>query len=132
MIASLDISASALTAQRTRLDVIAGNIANAQATRQEDGSLQPYRRRFAEFMTGDGQGGDGVHVSAVREDESPFRMQYDPTHPDAQGDGYVRLPNVSVTMEYIDALEATRAYEANVAMLNATKSMIRDTIQLFA
>ncbi len=132
MIQALDISSSALVAQRTRLDVIAANIANADATRQEDGTRVPYRRRFVTFMTGDGQGGPGVHVDEVREDPAPFKSRYDPGHADAGPDGYVQLPNVSITMEYVDAMTASRAYEANVAMMNLSRGMIEQAVQLFA
>ncbi len=130
MIRALDISSSALTAQRVRLDVISGNIANAEATHQEDGTPIPYRRRFVTFMTGDGQGGPGVHVDGVVADPSPFRQKYDPGHIDADARGYVQLPNVSLTMEYVDALAASRAYEANAAMLNVTRTMIQQAVRL--
>jgi len=132
MIRALDISTSALVAQRTRLDVIAGNIANAEVTRQADGTPLPYRRRMVTFMSGDGRGGPGVHVDAVRADPSPFRAVYDPQHADADARGYVQLPNVSITMEYVDAMAASRAYEANAAMLNITRSMVQQAIRLFA
>jgi len=136
MIGALDTSKSALIAQRIRLDVIAGNMANAEVTRQEDGTIEPYRRRFVTFMTGDGQGGPGVHVDEVREDPSSFRLQYAPHHPDRIRYGpyadYVQLPNVNITMEYVDALEASRAYEANAAMLEVTKRMLQQALRLFA
>ncbi|MBP7744971.1 MAG: flagellar basal body rod protein FlgC [Phycisphaerae bacterium] len=132
MIRALDISGSALTAQRVRLDVISGNIANAEVTRQEDGTCVPYRRRFVTFMTGDGQGGPGVHVDEVALDASPFREKYDPGHADADPRGYVQLPNVSITMEYVDALAASRAYEANAAMVGVTRTMIQQALRLFA
>lgn len=137
MIGTLDISSSALEAQRVQLDVIAGNIANAFVTRQEDGTVEPYRRRFVTFMQGDGDGGPGVHVGDVEEDQqSEFRYQYAPGHPDRIKSGpwkdYVQMPNVSVTLEYVDAIAASRAYEANVAMMNVTKQMMRQAIRLFA
>jgi flagellar basal-body rod protein FlgC len=132
MIQALDISSSALAAQRTRLDVIAGNMASADVTRQEDGTRIPYRRRYATFMSGDGAGGPGVHVDAIQADPSPFREQYDPGHADADARGYVQLPNVSLTMEYVDALAASRAYEANAAMLNVTRNMVQQALRLFA
>lgn len=136
MIRALDVTKSALVAQRIRMDVIAGNMANAFATQQEDGTIEPFRRRIVSFMSGDGSGGAGVHVSDVRQDPSPPRLAYDPGHPHAAKDGpqkgYVRYPNVSMTMEYIDAVEAGRAYEANVAMMNVTKAMLQKAIQLFA
>lgn len=136
MIRALDITRSALVAQRVRMDVIAGNMANAFATAQDDGRAIPFRRRVVTFTSGDENGGPGVHVSEVREDQSPFRMVYDPGHPHAAQsgptEGYVSYPNVSVTMEYIDAIEAGRAYEANVAMMNVTRGMLQRAIQLFA
>ena len=136
MIGTFDITSSALVAQRSRMDVIAGNIANANATRQEDGTIEPYRRRFVTFMSGDGQGQPGVRVDEIREDPSSFRRQWAPQHPDrirsGPWAGYIQLPNVNITMEYVDAMEAARAYEANVAMLNLTKDMARQAIRLFA
>ena len=83
-------------------------------------------------MTGDGEGGPGVRVDEVREDPSAFREVYEPGHPHADQRGIVQYPNVSVTMEYIDAMVAARAYEANVAMMNVTKTMVRQAIRLFA
>jgi flagellar basal-body rod protein FlgC len=132
VIKALDISSSALTAQRIRLDVIAGNIANSEVTRQDDGTKVPYRRRFVTFMSGNPKGGPGVQVEQVREDPSTFRLEYDPEHPDAGPNGYVQLPNVSITMEYIDAMTATRAYEANAAMMNVSRGMIQQAIRLLA
>jgi flagellar basal-body rod protein FlgC len=136
MIRALDISGSALVAQRVRMDVIAGNMANAEVTRQEDGTPIPYRRRFVTFVTGDGQGGPGVHVGELANDPSEFELRYDPGHPDRIREGplrdYVRYPNVSLTMEYIDALAASRAYEANAAMMTVTRTMLQQAIRLFA
>jgi flagellar basal-body rod protein FlgC len=136
MIGALDISSSGAVAQRTRLDVIAGNIANAQVTRQDDGTVVPFRRRFVALAPGAEGGGPGVHVADVVDDPSDFQLRYDPGHPDRILEGpltnYVRYPNVSVTMEYVDALEAARAYEANVAMMGVTRSMVQSAIRLFA
>jgi len=136
MIRALDTSGSALAAQRVRMDVIAGNIANAFSTVQEDGTLEPYRRRVVTFAAGGPGGGAGVHVDEVLEDASDFRLQWDPGHPHAIPDGplagYVRYPNVNVSMEYVDAIVASRAYEANLAMMNLTRDMIQQAIQLFA
>ncbi len=130
MIRALEITGSALAAQRTRLDVIAGNIANADVTRQADGTRGPYRRRVALFATGDGEGGPGVHVTGVAQDPSAFREKYDAGHPDADARGIVQLPNVSVSMEYVDALEASRAYEANAAMIGVTRGMIQQALRV--
>lgn len=136
MIGVLDVSRSALVAQRVRMDVIAGNIANAFTTRQEDGRVEPFRRRYVSLATGDGEGNSGVHVAEVALDHSPFELKYDPGHPDAIPDGpqagYVQMPNVNVTLEYVDAIAASRAYEANVAMLNTTRGLVQQSLRLFA
>jgi flagellar basal-body rod protein FlgC len=132
MIEALDISSSALIAQRTRMDVIAGNIANAFTTQQEDGTIRPYRRRYVTFSTGRPGGGAGVRVTEIREHPSPFQLVHDPGHPHANADGYVAYPNVSTTKEYIDAMLAARAYEANVAMMKVGRDMMKRAIQLFA
>ena len=137
MIGSLDISGSALTAQRTRMNVIAGNIANAFTTAQEDGTIEPYRRQVVTLAPGQpGGAGPGVHVTEISEDPSEFQWRYDPGNPHARKDGphqgYVQYPNVNLTMEYVDAMEASRAYEANVAVMNVTKTMVRQALQLFA
>lgn len=134
MFNSLDISSSALQAQRTRLDTIAANIANLNTTRDADGKLNPYRRRFAVFAAG--RPGDrnspGVHVKQIKQDDSGFRRVYEPGNPDAGKDGYVLYPNVDLTTEYVNALEASRAYEANVTTMEVTKSMVNATLRLLA
>lgn len=115
------------------MDIIAQNIANVQTTRDENG--KPYRRKavvFAEknatpfqevFMRTAGIIGSGVKVTKIVEDRSPLRKVYDPTHPDADEDGYVSYPNVNVVQEMTDLIDATRSYEANVTAFNATKNM---------
>ncbi|GMV96242.1 MAG: hypothetical protein AMXMBFR83_06100 [Phycisphaerae bacterium] len=134
MFGSLDISTSGLVAQRIRMDAIAGNIANAQSTRRADGLPGPYQRRFAVFQTGDGHGGPGVHVAEVREDDMPPRLVYEPWHPDAiqsgPQKGNVAYPNVDPVTEMVDAMLAARAYEANVAAIDVTKSMIAATLRI--
>ena len=136
MFGALDISTSALTAQRIRLDAIAGNIANAQATRRADGQAGPFRRHITVFESGDGRGGAGVHVSEVVEDSSPGRLVYQPWHPDAiqtgEKKGYVEYPNVHTGTEMIDAMLASRAYEANITAMDVTKSMISSSLRLLA
>lgn len=136
MIRAIDTSGSALVAQRIRMDVIAGNMANAFTTAQADGTIGPYRRRVVTLASGAPDGGPGVRVTDVRLDLSPPRMQYDPGHPHALTDGpwagYVQYPNVNLTMEYIDALEASRAYEANLALLNVSRAMVQQAIGLLA
>ena len=134
MFGSLDVSTSGLVAQRIRMDTIAGNIANAQATSRSDGEPGPYKRRFVVFETGDGQGNAGVHVPEVREDDQPSRLVYEPWHPQAiqsgPQKGYVEYPNVDPTTEMVDAMLASRAYEANITAMDVTKSMISSTLRL--
>ena len=134
MFGSLDISTSGLVAQRTRLDTIAGNIANADATARADGQPGPYKRRFAIFESGDGKGGAGVHVTSIQEDDAQGRLVYDPTHPHAiksgPNTGCVEYPNVDATTEMVDAMLASRAYEANLAAMDVTKSMISSTMRI--
>jgi flagellar basal-body rod protein FlgC len=136
MFGTLDISTSALVAQRIRLDTIAGNVANAYTTQRADGKPGPYQRRFTVFSTGDGRGGAGVHVDRVREDASPGRMVYEPEHPHAIQDGkwkgYVEYPNVEPITEMTNAMLASRAYEANVSVVDVTKRMITSTLRLLA
>lgn len=139
MIGSLDISTSGLVAQRIRMDTIAGNIANMSATRRADGQPGPYRRRVPLFEAGNpsgGRGARGVHVSQIVEDPSPDRLLYDPNHPDAIQNGpqagYVRYPNVDLSTEMINAIEAVRAYEANLTVAEATKNMISSSLRLLS
>lgn len=134
MFDALDISASGLQAQRTRLDTIAGNIANMNTTRNAHGQVQPYRRRFAVFAPGrPGEpGGPGVHVQRVEQDRSPFRRVHDPTHPDADKDGDVLYPNIDLAVEVVNAMEASRAYEANVTAMEVTKAMMNASLRLLA
>lgn len=134
---SMDISSSALTAERFRLDVIADNIANMNTTRTANGG--PYRRKtvsfeqiqkpFAEYFN-NSYSGNGVRVSAVHEDPSPFKLVYDPSHPDANEDGYVEMPNVDIVTEMIDMISASRAYEANVTALNAYKNIAMRALEI--
>jgi flagellar basal-body rod protein FlgC len=142
MFESFNISASGLTAQRLRMDIISDNISNVNTTRTSDGG--PYRRKvpvFAEkkssfndllhnkMSSGDDVGG-GVRVSAITEDQSPFRMVYKPQHPDANQEGYVAKPNVNITTEMVDMISASRAYEANVTALNTSKKMIMQGLKI--
>ena len=136
MFGSLDVSTSALVAQRVRLDTIASNMANAQATRRSDGQPGPYRRRMTIFETGDGRAGDGVHVSEVREDPARRKPVYLPDHPHAiqsgPEKGCVEFPNVDMGTEMVNAMLASRAYEANIAAMEVTKSMMSATLRLLA
>ena len=136
MFGVLDISTSGLVAQRIRMDTIAGNIANAQATRRADGVPGPFKRRMVLFATGDGRGGPGVHVEKVVEDPSRGNLVWEPSHPDAIGSGpnkgYVEYPNVDYPTEMVNAMMATRAYEANITAMTVTKDMMSSTLRLLA
>jgi len=138
MYGSLDISVSGMIAQRTRLDAIAANIANQNATRNADGEISPFRRRITIFSPGDPSSRTkagrelGVHVSAIELDQSPFKMRYDPHHPDANSEGYVMYPNVDASIENVNALETARAYEANVVAAEASKTMLAQALRLLA
>ena len=130
----LDIGASGLLAQRTRMDVIAENIANANTTHDAQGRPIPYRRKFA--VIAPGQSGNlskpGVHVREVREDRSPFGKKLDWGNPDAGPDGYVSIPNVDPIKEWVNAIEASRAYEASATMMEVSKAMINASLRLIA
>jgi flagellar basal-body rod protein FlgC len=137
---SMNISASALTAQRMRMDIISQNMANANTTRTENG--EPYRRRVAVLKSIDSAPfsayledakntvGGGVRVTSIVEDDSPFKLDLNPGHPDADENGYVRLPNIDEVQEMIDMMTATRAYEANVTAFNATKNMALKALEI--
>ena len=130
----LDMGASGLLAQRTRLDTIAANIANATTTHDASGKVNPYRRRFVVFASGQPNKPDspGVRVAGVRADPSPLPKRFEPGHPDADAEGYVAYPNVDLAIEYVNALEASRAYEANVSMMEVSKAMINASLRLIA
>ena len=134
MFGSLDVSTSGLVAQRTRMHTVAANMANANTIYDADGNYSPYQRRIAVFAPGDPSRGsaNGVHVREIMLDDAPFRREYQPGHPEADEAGYVMYPNVHPLMEQVNALDASRAYEANIAAAEATKSMIRTSLQLLA
>jgi flagellar basal-body rod protein FlgC len=134
MFGALDTSASALVAQRVRLETVAANMANMNSIYDADGNVNPYRRRFTVFAPGDPATGSdrGVHVREIALDQSDFRMRYEPGHPAANAEGYVAYPNVDSTIETINAIEAYRAYEANVTAAEATKQLIQSSLRLLA
>jgi len=135
MLDVLDISASGLTAQRQRLTLIAANLANVSTTRDAAGRPNPYRRQVAllQAVPAAGESGAmGVRLAGVAADPTPFRQVYDPSHPDADQDGHVRYPNVDILTETVDALAATRAYEANITAIEATKSMVTSALRIIA
>ncbi|MEK4250273.1 flagellar basal body rod protein FlgC [Paenibacillus sp. FSL W7-1287] len=143
-----DISASALTANRMRMDVISSNIANAETTRADfvNGEYVPYKRKlvvmnsneqsfsqlFNKALDGKAESNKlkGVSVAKIMEDSSPTKLVYNPSHPDANADGYVHMPNVDIATEMVDMIAAVRAYESNVTALNATKSMFVKALEL--
>lgn len=136
---SLNISGSGLTAQRIRMDVISENIANIDTTRTENGG--PYRRKMvvlastADFKNmlienlNDYEAG-GVEVTEIAEDQSEFKLVYNPEHPDADENGYVSMPNVDSLKETVDMMEAYRAYQANITALNTTKQMAVKALEI--
>jgi flagellar basal-body rod protein FlgC len=143
MFDAMDISASGLMAERTRMDVTSENLANAQSTGGPDG--QPYRRKDVVLRQAGGFAGAlqaaaagagsrsearGVEVAAVVEDGQPNRRVYDPGHPDADAEGYVEMPNVNTVTEMVDLISASRAYEANVTALQTAKAMFTKTLEL--
>ncbi|HUO10186.1 MAG TPA: flagellar basal body rod protein FlgC [Phycisphaerae bacterium] len=133
MFGAFDISTSALSAQRVRLDTIASNIANVDSVIGPDGKPAPYRRIFPIFQaqrTADG--GAGVSVKSIEQDQSPFQKRYEPGSPAADQSGWVSYPNVDLSTEYVNALETTRAYEANITAVETTKSMMNSTLHLLA
>ncbi len=132
---SLDIAGSALTAERQRTDIIMQNIANAKTTVTETG--EPYRRKQVVFEERPLSFGDelkkasgGVRIAQVIENQSDFRSVYDPTHPQADENGYVLYPNVDTTEEMVDLMAASNAYEANLSALSVVKATIAKTLEM--
>jgi len=128
---ALQISASGLTAERFRLDLIANNVANVNTTRTEQGG--PFQRRaaiFAERLDEARRAGGGVRVAAVSVDRTEPRLVFEPEHPDANTEGYVAYPNINIVQEMLDMITATRAYEANVTVLNASKGMFLKALEI--
>ena len=139
-LSGMNISGSALTAQRMRMDVISENLANIDTTRTEDG--EPYTRKvvvlqersasFSDVLMNSklGSADGGVRVVEIGEDPSPYQLVYNPNHPDANEDGYVEMPNVNVTQEMVDMISAYRSYEANVTAFNAYKDMAVKALEI--
>ncbi len=140
MISSLDISTSALVAQRTRLNAISSNLANMSSVRNENGELEPYQARFVVLQTDDQMstpyGAAGVKVSSVETEQVEPQYKYQPEHPlaikDGRWKGYVAYPKVNMMSEFVDALEATRAYEANIGVMEISKNMSQQTLRILA
>ncbi len=134
----LDISASGLTAERMRMDVIANNIANANTTLSVNG--EPYKKKSvvlasktnASFSTNlnENINNMGVKVVGIIDDTAPPKLKYDPSDPNADENGYVKFPNVNVLNEMVDMISATRSYEANATAVESTKSMVKKTLEM--
>jgi len=128
---ALNVSASGMSAERLRMDVIASNLANANTTRGADG--QPYRRQeviLQEKSPSFGEVLGGVMVAGIVDDPTPPRRVYDPGHPDADKNGYVTMPNVNPVTEMVDLITSSRGYEANVTAMNAAKQMFTKTFDV--
>lgn len=149
LFSSINIASTGLSAQRTRMDVISDNIANANTTRTTEGG--PFRRKRVIFRPINDQptfklpflpedfkpgAGDGVRVVGIEKDQTELRKVFDPDHPDAiktgRWKGYVEMPNVSVVKEMVDMISASRAYEANVTMVNSAKTMFKSALSISA
>ncbi|MBU9720314.1 MULTISPECIES: flagellar basal body rod protein FlgC [Bacillaceae] len=142
----MNITASALTAQRLRMDVISSNMANAETTRGRmvEGEWQPYRRKMVVMepngsafsshlqraMGNNSTSGSGVKISQIAEDQTPFKLVFQPDHPDANEDGYVSMPNVDPLKEMVDLMSTTRSYEANVTTFDAHKNMLLKALEI--
>ena len=144
MFGGMEISGSALTAQRLRMNVTAENIANAETTKGADGN--PYRRKevvlqsvgqagtfgsqLSRAMGSSGVAPGGVQATEITEDQTNGKLVYDPSHPDADEQGYLRMPNVDTVTEMVDLIDAQRAYEANVTAMSAAKQMFAKTLEI--
>ena len=138
---SFNISASGLTAERIRMNVLSNNIANAYTTKAEDG--MPYRRQEVVFKSlinetdaidpdGNGYSSMGVGVADILEDDTPYKQIFNPGHPEADESGYVMMPNINVLEEMTDMIAATRAYEANLTAINAAKTMLNRALDIIS
>ena len=127
---TMRISASGLSAERLRMDTITSNITNATTTRGEDG--KPYVRKIAVFQENldNAKGLNGVKAVGIVDDKSPLKEVYDPTHPDANEEGYVTMPNVNLLNEMADMIAASRSYEANVTAFNTMKAMVTKALDI--
>ncbi|EKD26320.1 MAG: hypothetical protein ACD_79C01261G0003 [uncultured bacterium] len=137
MFESMKISATALSAERKRMNVIANNLANINTTRGPDG--EPYRRKYVVFQTILDKSSDsvnnnfrekGVKLSEIVDDGRPFKMIYKPGHPDADQNGYVAMPNVDMVEENVDFLASSRAYGANLSVLKSSKALVKKMLEL--
>ena len=135
LISGIDVTAGALNAQKTRLDVVAQNIANAQTTRGPNGT--PYQRQIVSFESelvrrsgGLGGGLQSVRVGSISPDRTPGQQVYNPQHPDAGPDGLVTMPNVNLSYEMVDLITASRAYEANLSVVKSARQMAMKALEI--
>lgn len=140
MISAMDISTSALVAQRARLNAISSNLANMSTIRNEDGEISPYKARYTVFQTDDSMktkhDAVGVKVASVETEDVEPIYKYQPGHPLAIKEGkwkdYVAYPNIDMNTEFVDALEATRAYEANIGVMEISKNLGQQSLRILA
>ncbi|HYC73150.1 MAG TPA: flagellar basal body rod protein FlgC [Opitutaceae bacterium] len=134
LISGIDLTSSALAAQKMRLDIVAQNIANAQTTRTAEGG--PYQRKIVSFESellkhgGPGAALSTVRVAGVTADRAAGQMVYNPQHPDAGADGYVQMPNVNLAFEMVDLITASRAYEANLSVAKHARTLAMKTLEI--
>src|SRR3954447_11272391 len=134
LISGIDVTAGALNAQKTRLDVVAQNIANAQTTRGPNGG--PYQRQIVSFeselvrRSAGGASGQSVRIAGISPDHTPGQQVYNPQHPDAGADGLVTMPNVNLSIEMVDLITASRAYEANLSVVKNARQMAMKPLQI--
>jgi flagellar basal-body rod protein FlgC len=135
LISGIDVTSGALNAQKTRLDIVAQNIANAQTTRGPDGT--PYQRKIVSFESelvrrsaGAGAGLQSVRVGSITSDRTPGQQVFNPQHPDAGPDGLVTMPNVNMSYEMVDLITASRAYEANLSVVKNAKQMAMRALEI--
>ena len=136
IMSAFDISTSGLVAQRVRMNTISSNLANISTTSNEAGEPEPYQPRYAVFQTDDSigrNGSAGVTVASVQTDVTMEpRMKHQPGHPDANEEGWVAYPGINMMTEFTDALEAARAYEANLGAMDITKDLQQQTLRILA
>lgn len=137
MFKAIDLSTTGLVAQRQRMNTIAGNIANVNTTRGADGNPIPFQRRFVTFEADETAGSSETNPAGVRyrveiDSKTPPRRVHEPGHPDADDNGYVSYPNINLVTEFVNALGASRAYEANVAAIEMSKEMSNTALRILA
>ena len=134
LIGGINVTAGALNAQKTRLDIVAQNIANAQTTRAANG--KPYQRQVVAFETelvrvgGVGTGLQTVKIAGITQDRTAGQQVYNPQHPDAAADGLVTMPNVNIAYEMVDLITASRAYEANLSVVKNARQMAKRALEI--